>query len=602
MKQIEKLQMLWRIFGSRAACISVAVAVLGLSAVVPSAHAITHQVTVSRLTEYQTDRKGGTQGFQYNLSCPEARVLVGVKTFSSTTAIVGVQGICRSITSTGAWASGESLTAFAGQPNNSTITRKCPSGKALSGFSGNASSGGVNSLRLYCRELGSDGFTLLNGTLAVLPSVGGTGGSPFNVTECGNFGENLTGNPARAIAGRHNPGLSLVSFQFACSSNPGRIISDTAATTALLGASNFLTADAGADDVPCSTLLQRTGPVAIEPGNGSFHIDSQADLDRACNLPGLAVVVDRIDFCNEFKPSILGCAKGPSNRCMVMENDGLSSGQVSQLWAHEFGHTQGLGHNSSNRRWIMHPTIHPDGLGSFVTPFECTLGFAMPSSSSSSSSSSALVADASSESAPAKPLRLGQFVSQIFIHGMPYEQARAYGSAAVPALIAVLRDPLQLPAWSNAAVMLGMIGDQAAVEAVIEFIRQPGLGLLTRQRSEARRSAVMALGYAAHEGNETALWYLMDSLTPRKWRERMVHGADDSTRGGSERVEDQLTRQALLGLALSGRAEARAVIDRLKVSPAMDADLLDTVRAEHGKVSRIGLRAYSQNAGSGRSH
>jgi hypothetical protein len=57
------------------------------------------------------------------------------------------------------------------------------------------------------------------------------------------------------------------------------------------------------------------------------------------------------------------------------------------------------------------------------------------------------------------------FVRQVFIHGIPYEEARRYDASAVPVLLAMLRDPAQEDFWANVAVVLGMIGDERAVEA-----------------------------------------------------------------------------------------------------------------------------------------
>ncbi|MGQ0621595.1 MAG: hypothetical protein ACT4QA_17035 [Panacagrimonas sp.] len=576
MKRFTKLQPFGRRSGFHVACIAVATT-LGSIAAVPTASAVDYNLAVSRVTLDQTGRFGGTTGTQYNLSCPQGRVLVGMNTRSSNQ-VFAVQGICRSInTSTGAWTGAESLTAFIGPGGGTTTTLRCPSGRALIGFSGRASSSGVFALRPECKALGANG-TVTGDLISFLQTVGGTGGSPFNATRCT--------SPARAIAGRSVPQAGMVSIQFACETNGAALATPFDVDLALLGAQRFLESDAGTNDVSCDVRLSRSGAsntLAIEPGNGSYEIDSDIDFDRACNLPGFAVVVDKIDVCGGRVGTALGCARISGSCMVVVDGDGLTGDKISQLWAHEFGHTRGLPHRDQlSGLLIMNPSISNFGTGSRINDSECftyLTGLASPA---------ALSADASTT----RPLRLSRFVAQTFIHGVPYDQARAYGSAAVPELISILRDPLQEASWSNAAVMLGMIGDQAAVEAVIDFIREPGRGAMTKLRGKARGSAVMALGYAAHQGNETALWYLMDSAMPGKWRERALAQVDDANPETAQR----LTRKAMLGLALSGRAEALAVIRTLKPSAAMDADLLDTVRSQHAKVGQVGLSTYYRDA------
>ena len=41
------------------------------------------------------------------------------------------------------------------------------------------------------------------------------------------------------------------------------------------------------------------------------------------------------------------------------------------------------------------------------------------------------------------PMDVRDFVRQVFIHGIPHEEARRYDASAVPVLLAMLRDPME---------------------------------------------------------------------------------------------------------------------------------------------------------------
>jgi len=235
----------------------IALTYLGAGVVLPGlishAAAVTHNVKVARLTPSSTRRRGGSGGFAYNLSCPEGSVLVGIGARSGSL-VDQVRGLCRRITNTGAWTGGEMLTGTAGGPGGSQRTRRCPSGFALSGFSGRASNV-INQLRLECTRLGSNG-NLNTSQRTTLSTVGGNGGTSFSTTRCS--------RPARSIVGK--AGIYVDSFELACETNTPEMNTGQI-DTALNGATNILRNDSGAGDVSCDVRVRRTGGVNIEPSN-----------------------------------------------------------------------------------------------------------------------------------------------------------------------------------------------------------------------------------------------------------------------------------------------------------------------------------------------
>ena len=234
----------------------------------PSAYAVDHNVTVSRLTPISTARRGNTSGAQYNLTCPEGRVLIGVQARQGSL-VDSVRGICRPITNTGTWTGSNFTTGRAGGSGGSETIRMCPTNFALSGFSGRSGTY-IDRLVLECTRLGSNG-TLNTNQRMLLPAIGGGGGSSFSLTRCHN-------RPARAISGTAS--TFLRSFEFACESN-SPVMTTNQITNALNGATNIVRTDSGAADVACDTRMRRAGRVRIEPSNGMWNISSLSEMNRA---------------------------------------------------------------------------------------------------------------------------------------------------------------------------------------------------------------------------------------------------------------------------------------------------------------------------------
>jgi len=72
------------------------------------------------------------------------------------------------------------------------------------------------------------------------------------------------------------------------------------------------------------------------------------------------------------------------------------------------------------------------------------------------------------------------FVSQVFIEGVNIAEASKYASSVVPTLLEMLGDPEQEATWANVVVVLGIIGDESAVNALIEFIDGDVEGSMSR--------------------------------------------------------------------------------------------------------------------------
>jgi len=121
--------------------------------------------------------------------------------------------------------------------------------------------------------------------------------------------------------------------------------------------------------------------------------------------------------------------------------------------------------------------------------------------------------------------------------------------------------------WTCWAGLLGALGDKRAVDALIDFIERPGLDRLSRDHTLARNEAIRALGFFLNRtGDERALRYLIDGLTPSVWRLRNVRGMATWSRSYAE-YDKELSSYALFGLALSGNPRAGEALRSLQQSP-----------------------------------
>lgn len=124
--------------------------------------------------------------------------------------------------------------------------------------------------------------------------------------------------------------------------------------------------------------------------------------------------------------------------------------------------------------------------------------------------------------------------------------------------------------WVRIAGMLGVVGDERAADSLIAFVEKPGAARLSRQHHDGRREAVRALGFLVHRtGNERALQYLVDGLTPSFWRQRNVIGVASFVASYAE-YDLLLSKYAVFGLALSGHPRAGEALRTVLQSPTRE--------------------------------
>ena len=122
-------------------------------------------------------------------------------------------------------------------------------------------------------------------------------------------------------------------------------------------------------DVACCAGMQRSGNAGVvgTPTDGLDVIDNETEFYAVINnTVARAKIVRLINYCGGPGTNILGCSWIAGNG-MVLVRFG-SVADEGALWAHEYGHNAGLGHNPDNA-YIMSPCQCGGTLG--LTQMEC---------------------------------------------------------------------------------------------------------------------------------------------------------------------------------------------------------------------------------------
>jgi hypothetical protein len=162
-----------------------------------------------------------------------------------------------------------------------------------------------------------------------------------------------------------------------------------------------------------------------------------------------------------------------------------------------------------------------------------------------------------------------EYVRDPLRFGASYRQlAEAYDPTVVPELVSLLNSEAEEDNWLRITGLLGVIGDEQAVEALIAFLEKPlESPKLSPEHQEAYRQAIMSLGLIVNRtGSDRALRYLVDGLTPSVWRQRRVPGMAPWQSSYEER-DRLLSHYALFGLAMSGDPRAGEALRSLQHNP-----------------------------------
>jgi hypothetical protein len=306
-------------------------------------------------------------------------------------------------------------------------------------------------------------------------------------------------------------------------------------------------------------------------------------------VSGDVKVVRAINICDdEFMPDTAGCARGDS----FIVQRGVSS--EGSLWAHEFGHTVGLGHRDPlDATAIMNETLSSttrrvnsaECIAFHSSPFQFERDVPVYSKESRGEFSQDTI---------------DEFVRQTFVHGVPYNVARRFGSAVIPRLLELLADPRQEEHWPNVVIVLGIVGDERVVTPLVSILERSE-GQISHSLYRAKRNSIIALGYLVHRTrDETALTYLRNSLDPTVWDRRKVTWSSPMYADSDQRNQE-LSKLAIIALGLSGHPSADDALRGL-LKPAVTSKetafrrqmsgVVEEALNAHERISKQGLEGY----------
>ena len=163
----------------------------------------------------------------------------------------------------------------------------------------------------------------------------------------------------------------------------------------------------------------------------------------------------------------------------------------------------------------------------------------------------------SSSAQEREPVR--DFVTAQYYHGIPREQAAAYGPEAVPALLAVLDDPSARDSWDQVVDMLSIVGDERATPALTDFFENRFEGTVTLETFQALTQVPRALGAIASRGDPEAEEWLQRGLNPQAWTEGRVRWTIPALQSAEKPA--LLSKLSILGMA---RVGSRSSLERLQ--------------------------------------
>ncbi len=265
-------------------------------------------------------------------------------------------------------------------------------------------------------------------------------------------------------------------------------------------------------DVATDVIFKREGPVETFDVTPSI-LTTESQLDDVFNQPfDIKIVNAMIGVCGisstDDMSLILGCAAEGESLVIVSEAD-------PDVWAHEWGHVQGLGHRDDCPRNLMHAfelqtnAVNEFERDAFLTPTP-------PPSPRIALPSLALLPDKHIESlAPMtdEPLEfwLQRTVTKSFLAGVPADAFRRLDSRATEPLTAMMTNPAYDGVRHNLVRALGFAHDPAACPQLIDQIDQT-TGPLTYEQFATLAESFLALGrLVPDDPSNRALNFLVDA-------------------------------------------------------------------------------------------
>ena len=179
------------------------------------------------------------------------------------------------------------------------------------------------------------------------------------------------------------------------------------------------------------------------------------------------------------------------------------------------------------------------------------------------------------EKTPAKSDGLMPFITKKYEYGIPCDEAKVYGSQAVPQLVRMLKDPQFENHWENIIFTLGCIGDPAAVAPLKDFLAQHQ-GKISFNTFTALQSIPTALGFISYGGDQSALDALTQLADEDYWQKSKLKVFDNIAVNDAT-IKKNLMRSTILALGYAQKQEADQVLKTLQQDPKISHDYKEDI-------------------------
>jgi len=353
---------------------------------------------------------------------------------------------------------------------------------------------------------------------------------------------------------------------------------DTASVDAKLAdASSILqTVETECPDLATDVTFTRAGDVTtFDIGDGV--LTSEAQLDAVFSQAGdFKLVTSMVGVCGITSPDdmtiILGCAFTGGSVVIIPQAD-------ADVWAHEWGHVQGLLHRDNCPRNIMHSfeiltnAVNDFEREAFLTP---TPGFGFFGRTSEPPAQIDIEpATRSLRQLAGETERewLERVVDGNYLAGVPATALQGCDRrTGTDALLDMLHDAHDDVRKRNIVRALGLMRDERACLPLIDSLSS-ATGEMTQEELNTSAEMLLALGrLAASDQAQNAITFLINRTDPAQWQAQDLALARSATE--AQPLDDALARIALMALGLSGDDAAgqhlSALSDQLQASRLHD--------------------------------
>lgn len=371
-----------------------------------------------------------------------------------------------------------------------------------------------------------------------VPGAAGNGNGNVN----GNINAN-TNNNTNNNGPNGQPSLDPFGFSLKITRHVDQPLTESELDTIFAVATSLIQRqDFECPDMACPVTFGRSGPIDTFDV-GSTVITSESALDDAFDVPGdIKVVSSMVGVCGisamDDTAVILGCAFASGSVVIVREAD-------PDVWAHEWGHVQGLDHRDNCPRNLMHSfelqtnAVNEGECQALLTPTPAAFTLSLFKSSDEGvsldgSADTVIGRDALAELGQSVDPSLQRYdesrrewLSRItaprYIAGLPAGAIRYCDDDQVCGELARMVGETDSPvARRNIVRALGLTGDPAAVDTVLGILDNAN-GQMSTQEFNVYAEALLAAGRLANtDASGAALAYLQQAAFDEFWANREV--------------------------------------------------------------------------------